>query len=147
MRDEIAAARGERCGGDAMREGGDQHHHAHNGEEPHGVGRVRLDDQQRQQQRAEAARAKLADEETRLPAQRRAPQDQPLRQRTDDDDRGEGEAQRAQIEAYAKPRGWVCVGWDEEPAISGAAEEIALRPALAKHLTDGRVIQLSAWTA
>ena len=44
--------------------------------------------------------------------------------------------QRAQIEAYAKPRGWVCAGWDEEPATSGAAEEIALRPAFSKHLAD-----------
>jgi hypothetical protein len=44
--------------------------------------------------------------------------------------------QRAEIEAFARTRGWVCVGWDEEPAISGAAEEIALRPAFTKHLAD-----------
>jgi DNA invertase Pin-like site-specific DNA recombinase len=42
--------------------------------------------------------------------------------------------QRAEIDAYAKARGWVCAGWDEEPAITGAAEEIALRPAFQRHL-------------
>jgi hypothetical protein len=49
--------------------------------------------------------------------------------------------QRAQIEAFAKPRGWVCAGWDEEPAISGAAEEISHRPALSKHLSDAAAKQ------
>jgi DNA invertase Pin-like site-specific DNA recombinase len=44
--------------------------------------------------------------------------------------------QRAEIDGYAKVRGWVCVGWDEEPAVTGAAEEIALRPAFQKHLED-----------
>jgi DNA invertase Pin-like site-specific DNA recombinase len=44
--------------------------------------------------------------------------------------------QKAEIDAYAKARGWVWAGWDEEPAVTGAAEEIALRPAFQKHLDD-----------
>ena len=44
--------------------------------------------------------------------------------------------QRDEMERYARARGWLCVGWDEEPAISGAAEDISLRPAFAKHLAD-----------
>ena len=51
-------------------------------------------------------------------------------------DKSTFQLQRAEIEAYASARGWVCAGWDEEPAISGAADEIALRPAFQKHLAD-----------
>jgi hypothetical protein len=43
-------------------------------------------------------------------------------------DKSTFQLQRAEIEAYASARSWVCAGWDEEPAISGAADEIALRP-------------------
>ncbi len=51
-------------------------------------------------------------------------------------DKSTFQLQRAEISAYAASRGWVCAGWDEEPAVSGAAEEIALRPAFQKHLAD-----------
>lgn len=44
--------------------------------------------------------------------------------------------QRREIARYAAARGWVGVGWDEEPAVSGAVEEIAGRPAFARHLAD-----------
>lgn len=46
------------------------------------------------------------------------------------------ELQRIEISRFAQAHGWVCSGWDEEPAISGAAEEIHLRPAFQKHLSD-----------
>src|SRR5260221_6251633 len=51
-------------------------------------------------------------------------------------DKSTFQLQRAEISAYAASRGWVCAGWDEEPAVSAAADEIALRPAFQKHLAD-----------
>jgi DNA invertase Pin-like site-specific DNA recombinase len=51
-------------------------------------------------------------------------------------DKSTFQLQRAEVEAFANVRGWVNAGWDEEPSVSGAAEDIALRPAFQKHLTD-----------
>src|SRR5690242_18581382 len=56
--------------------------------------------------------------------------------RTAPEDKSTFQLQRSEIDAFAKRHGWVCAGWDEEPAISGAAEDIALRPAFSKHLAD-----------
>src|SRR5258706_12872119 len=52
-------------------------------------------------------------------------------------DKSTFQLQRAEISAYAASRGWVCAGWDEEPAVSGAADEIARRPAFQKQPADG----------
>src|SRR5262245_43431604 len=79
-----------------MREGRDEHYHADDSKKLYGVGRVRLDDQQRQQERAEAARAKPADEEARLAAQCRPLQDHPLDHWADKQDRRQSKAQRGQ---------------------------------------------------
>lgn len=44
------------------------------------------------------------------------------------------EGQKQQIHAYAEARGWVCDGFDEEPARTAKYEEIERRPVFARHL-------------
>jgi hypothetical protein len=44
------------------------------------------------------------------------------------------EMQRREVDSLARSMGWICTGWDEEPAISGAAESIEQRPAFSRHL-------------
>lgn len=51
-------------------------------------------------------------------------------------DKSTFQMQRGEIDAFAQKFGWMCAGWDEEPAVSGAAEEISQRPAFQKHLAD-----------
>src|SRR5262245_29506526 len=42
--------------------------------------------------------------------------------------------QREHIHAFAEVRGWICDGWDAEPATTAKHEEIERRPALRRHL-------------
>lgn len=44
--------------------------------------------------------------------------------------------QRAEMERYAFARGWISSGWDEEPNLSGAIEDIEGRPVFSRHLRD-----------
>ncbi len=44
------------------------------------------------------------------------------------------QGQKAHMQAYADARGWVCLGWDEEPAKTAKYEDIDKRPVFKAHL-------------
>src|SRR5215470_9232419 len=50
------------------------------------------------------------------------------------------ETQKRKIEQYVAEKGWILVGWYEEPAHSAKYEEIERRPVFARLLRDAGVV-------